>query len=368
MFKGFGSKKSSEKIDFQNDAAEWLFFNEYFDGIIIVVDLNMRVTFANRVIESFEPGEMMGTKATGWVYAEDREIFSKSIEEVFGYGRLVNLEIRGKGPNNTIAWYSVRIGPVKEGDKIMGAMIISSDITHLKKTIQRMEDNKDAMINLLEDIEKSRIASENAKIKDEAILLNIGEGLAVINQDGVLELVNQRLAEMLLSGPADFLGRQWKEALVFKYEDNRDVEIGKVPIQEAFDFKTRVTTTPMITTSMRYFLSRVDNKRIPVQVTASPIITDGRVSQVIAVIRDISKEIELEKTKTEFVSIASHQLRTPLSTVNWYTEMLLSGEVGEANVKQQDYLNEIYRGNQRMIEHCKCSSKCVQARGWGFYS
>lgn len=334
----------------EEDAVKWRFFIDYFDGIVAMVGSDKRITFINRVLEGLDPREIIGSNPEDWIYEPDRETFRKNLDAVFRNGELTSFEVRGVGPKNTTACYLVRIGPVREEKVIAGAIIISSDITALKQTIKRMEDNKDAMVNLLEDIEKSRIESENAKIKDEAIILNIGEGLAVINYDGSIQLVNQRLAEMLLGIPSEFTGRKWQEMLIFKYEDNSDVEIGKNPIQQAYEFKTRVTTTPMITNSMRYFLERADGKRVPVQVTASPIITYGRVSEVIAVIRDISKEIELDKTKTEFVSIASHQLRTPLSTVNWYSEMLLSGEAGAISAKQQDYLKEIYAGNQRMIE------------------
>jgi signal transduction histidine kinase len=56
----------------------------------------------------------------------------------------------------------------------------------------------------------------------------------------------------------------------------------------------------------------------------------------------------VDQAKTEFVSLASHQLRTPLTTVNWYSEMLLTGDVGPLNEKQREYLNEIYKGSKRM--------------------
>lgn len=70
----------------------------------------------------------------------------------------------------------------------------------------------------------------------------------------------------------------------------------------------------------------------------------------VAVQRDILKEKELDKTKTEFVSLASHQLRSPLSAINWYTEMLLDESTGSINSEQRDYLNEISIGNKRMID------------------
>ncbi len=58
----------------------------------------------------------------------------------------------------------------------------------------------------------------------------------------------------------------------------------------------------------------------------------------------------LDKAKTDFLLLASHQLRTPLSTMKWYLEMLLAGDAGKLNKEQKKYLDEIYKGNQRMVE------------------
>jgi signal transduction histidine kinase len=59
---------------------------------------------------------------------------------------------------------------------------------------------------------------------------------------------------------------------------------------------------------------------------------------------------EVDRAKTEFVSLASHQLRTPLTSVSWFTEMLVKKEVGPLNPKQNEYLNEIFTQNRRMID------------------
>jgi signal transduction histidine kinase len=59
---------------------------------------------------------------------------------------------------------------------------------------------------------------------------------------------------------------------------------------------------------------------------------------------------EVDKAKTEFVSLASHQLRTPLTSVSWFSEMLLKQEVGSLNPKQKEYLSEVFAQNRRMID------------------
>ncbi len=84
--------------------------------------------------------------------------------------------------------------------------------------------------------------------------------------------------------------------------------------------------------------------------TVTPISYSGGVVGFISTEEDITYLHDMDKAKSEFVSLASHQLRTPLSIVNWYTEMLLDGETGEVSDKERSYINEIRRGSQRMVE------------------
>ncbi len=70
----------------------------------------------------------------------------------------------------------------------------------------------------------------------------------------------------------------------------------------------------------------------------------------LATIFDITERKELDKAKTEFVSLASHQLRTPAATIKWYIDTVLSGDLGQCSPRQNEYLERVQKVNEGMID------------------
>lgn len=62
----------------------------------------------------------------------------------------------------------------------------------------------------------------------------------------------------------------------------------------------------------------------------------------------IKKLKQIDEAKTEFVSLASHQLKAPLTALNWYAEMILNGDAGRITKEQKTYLHEIIASKKRM--------------------
>lgn len=186
-----------------------------------------------------------------------------------------------------------------------------------------------------------------AKAKDEAMLESIGEGLVATGKDGNIVLVNHAFEDLLGWKEEEVQGKLFVSFIPLFDEKGKELPKESRPIYKIL--KQGKVKRESITKTNAYYKSKSD-RLFPVAITISPIVVEDEVIGVVEVFRDITKEKEIDKEKTEFVSLASHQLRTPLSTINWYAEMLLDGDAGKLNKEQIKYLNEIYSGNQRMVK------------------
>jgi signal transduction histidine kinase len=76
---------------------------------------------------------------------------------------------------------------------------------------------------------------------------------------------------------------------------------------------------------------------------------DKKMQTVEGVAQDITKEVEIDRAKTEFVSLASHQLKTPLTAISWLTEALLEGDKGALTEEQRKYVENIHSTDRSMM-------------------
>jgi signal transduction histidine kinase len=97
-------------------------------------------------------------------------------------------------------------------------------------------------------------------------------------------------------------------------------------------------------------LLRKDGYMLPVLLTASPIILNGKPIGAIEIFRDLTRERELDIAKDEFVSIASHQLRTPATSIRGILSMVLNGDFGPLSAKQERYIQLAAISNDRQLD------------------
>lgn len=223
----------------------------------------------------------------------------------------------------------------REKESVRRKLVVTA--AKLKKSHETLEQN---VIARTKDLEMSRA-------KEGAILQSIGDGLLATNEKGTITFVNKTAEKLLGKKRKNILDKIFSEVIPLEDRHGLSMNGERHPVCMALAMST---TTDAQTQGITYYYVRKDGIKVPLAITATPVMLNGKIIGSIEVFRDITYEREIDKAKTEFVSLASHQLRTPLSTVNWYSEMLLAGDVGELNEKQTKYLNEVYKGNQRMVE------------------
>lgn len=213
------------------------------------------------------------------------------------------------------------------------------EISNKQKILQ---DQQAAVLNILEDVEEEKRIAAQEKIKYETLLESIGDGVLATDNDGVVLFVNNPAIEMLELVNNNCLGKKLVNYLKMEDKSEKVITIDQRPMRISLKTKKKIKGV--------YYYIKKNGEKFPVALTVTPIILNDQLIGTVEVFRDITQELNIDKAKSEFVSLASHQLRTPLSTINWYTEMLLAGDAGKLNKDQKDYLNEIYKGNQRMVD------------------
>lgn len=188
---------------------------------------------------------------------------------------------------------------------------------------------------------QAAIAREE-RARADALFLSIGQGVIATDEEAKIIRVNQAALDILGCRKSELIGAWFPKKIVAVHEDNSLVEIVNRPIAKA------LLSGQTITEHTYYKLK--DDSRIPVAVTVSPILLRGRPIGAIEIFRDTSLELESDRMKTDFISVASHQLRTPLAAINTYSHMLSDGYVGELNEDQNSFMKIILSAVARMNE------------------
>jgi PAS domain S-box-containing protein len=183
---------------------------------------------------------------------------------------------------------------------------------------------------------------ENEKARQEVMIESIGDGVIGISDKGEVVFANKQVEAMLGWSEEELKGKRLVHAVKLVDDKGNEVLQTKRPIRNALFTRQKVSSND-------YFYVRRDGSKFPAAITATPVVLHGQVIGGVNVFRDITKEYEIDKMKTEFISLASHQLRTPLSAMKWFSEMLADGEVGELSDEQKELVDNIYQSNERMI-------------------
>lgn len=193
---------------------------------------------------------------------------------------------------------------------------------------------------LAQETKKSNVSSREEKLRADIIVDNIDEGVVAVDVDGQVLRINRAAEDMLGWTPDELIGKRFVETVDMVDKYGQSIGLKKRPLTKALLTGERVQVDAI-------YLKR-DKTPLPVAITDRAIIIDGKTHGAISTFRDTSQENAIDRAKSEFVTLASHQLRTPISAISWISELLIHGDTGKLKPEQMDYIQQIYHSNKRM--------------------
>lgn len=254
-----------------------------------------------------------------------------------------NVEVKSKDEVGELASsFNLMIEEVNKS-KLEIEKKVKEQTKEIKNKAKDLGDQKKAILNILEDVEKEKEKTQQTAIDLEKFKLaveNASDHIVITDKEGIILYANKGVERITGFSSEEVVGHKAGS------KENWGGMMDKKVYQNLWQ---------TIKKEKKIFVGELKNNRkngeeYEVKVSISPILNKkGDVLFFVGIERDITKERQIDRAKTEFVSLASHQLRTPLSAINWYAEMLLAGDAGKLSKKQKDFVDEIYNGNQRMV-------------------
>ncbi len=202
----------------------------------------------------------------------------------------------------------------------------------LEKQYEKVEEQYQTLLNIKEDVRAGK--------KFELGVESASDQIVITDPEGIILYANPAVKEISGFDPQMILGKKagskrlWGGQMDPEFYKNfwQTIKVEKKSFKGTFENKKK------------------DGTKYYAQTTVSPVLNrSGGVKFFVGIERDITKEKKVEKMKDEFISLASHQLRTPLSAIRWYLEMLFDGDAGKLTDEQEKYATNVYESNQRMI-------------------
>lgn len=213
-------------------------------------------------------------------------------------------------------------------------MIISIYIWHI-------ENKKSDYINEIDNIKNIKLTSQLEGITNQSdtIIKAIGDGVISIDSKGLIIMMNPAAERITGWSINESLNLNYKSILRIINQKGESIQYDSDPIAQCLNNNEQIINDDL-------FLQTKNNKKMMISLHISPAGQQG--SGVIVVFRDITKEKTEEREQAEFISTASHEMRTPVASIEGYLGLALNPDTATLDNRARSFIEKAHESLQHL--------------------
>jgi PAS domain S-box-containing protein len=241
------------------------------------------------------------------------------------------------------------------GDRILGMVLVAEAPMLVSYIIW----HKDGGTGTAAQADKLAAQLSQVANKSDIVINAIADGVVAIDGRGTIQLINPAAQTMLGWPKQDAIGLDYRSVIKLGDSKGNPVPDDFSPIHQVL-----VSNKSLVNNDLE--LTTKSGKKLLVSLMVSPVSEDETASTgAIAVFRDITREKEEERQKAEFISTASHEMRTPVAAIEGYLGLAMNPQTATIDEKAKSYLQKAHESTQhlgRLFQDLLTVSKAEDAR------
>ncbi|HPQ81454.1 MAG TPA: ATP-binding protein [bacterium] len=321
---------------------------DYVDSIVSSMNDSLFVISPDRTISSinraasdllgYEPGELEG-RSVDELFASGNPVSADCWEEISRGESLSNADALMHAKGGGELQVSVSVAPMFDSrGKMRGAVCVARDISEIQRLLiqlrgrsEELEQHRVVLTSMLEDNDRARATAEAERQKTQAAVDSMGEGLIMFGASGELLLINPAARRILHLEEDD-------EADSARISKMLGVDLSSAAPQDGEEGESGLLQDAVLGETVKH----------TIRIEGIPIGDPGMRSGLMLVMRDVTRERQLDEAKHELLTNVSHELRTPLAAISNILSNALVGVTGAIGEKLRAHL-EIARLNTKRL-------------------
>ena len=182
--------------------------------------------------------------------------------------------------------------------------------------------------------------SQSRQDLNELVLQSIREGVIIVSPNGNIRLANQAACELTGRAPSELDGVYYDSVINLLDETGNRVSEGRNPINNALKNKEYGEVRDL------KIVAADNNKNTPVSIIITPTREEN--PSLVVTFRDIARELKEERERSEFISTASHEMRTPVASIEGYLGLAMNPSTATVDDRGMDYLKKAHEASQHL--------------------